>query len=111
LWWSGSEPPHPEDLTDRAQGAPPPFLELASHAFEAEGTQHVFYRGKDGHIIEIWWPRGGAPHAEDLTHRTGGPLASLGSGGAISHVFDAEGTQHVFYADTTGGITELWSSP
>jgi hypothetical protein len=109
LWWRSGETPHPEDLTDRSGGAPLPFLGLTSHVFDAEGTQHVFYRADNGHIIEIWWGPG-ETHQEDLTDRSpGAPLAVLGGGDAISHVFKAEGTQHVFYASTDNLITELWS--
>jgi hypothetical protein len=122
LWWRGSdEIPHPEDLTRRS-GGPLPWnglTRLASHVFDAEGSQHVFYREDNGHIIELWWMGGEAPHPEDLTDRSGGAPLAAGVGSlegfgpegqdAISHVFNAEGSQHVFYTSTHGRIIELWS--
>jgi hypothetical protein len=87
LWWRSGETPHAEDLTDRSGGAPLPFLGLTSHVFDAEGTQHVFYRADNGHIIEIWW-RPGEIHQEDLTDRSpGAPLAGLG--GAMRSVMSS----------------------
>lgn len=54
-----------------------------------------------------WWYPGGQPHHEDLTAQSGDTsLAS--SFKPASHVFDAEGTQHVFYTSTSDEIVELW---
>jgi hypothetical protein len=116
IWWHGSEPKHHEDLTDQS-GAPLPYLGLTGHFFETERTQHVFYRGapgqpEEGHIIEIWWQGANPKHHEDLTARSGAPLAVLGPGDPISHVVIADdpqaSTQHVFYLSTEG-VTELWA--
>ena len=27
----------------------------AAYMFDAQGTQHVVYRGSDNHIHELWW--------------------------------------------------------
>ena len=107
LWWRGGEFPH-WGYPMRARGAfPPPSAgDLTSHVFDAEGTQHVFYRGGDGHIIELWWRGSEAAHPEDLTVQSGG--APLAAGDPTSHVFDAEGTQHVFYTSVDFQIIELW---
>jgi hypothetical protein len=129
LWWRGSDTgPQFENLTERAGGGPVPSGKLASHVFEAEGTQHVFFRTdsfSSGHpdpaIVELWWG-GGAPHFENLNLRSGadvppglGPVPSPPPGSdPTCHVFVDERTQHVFYAaqpDTDTRlqpIIELW---
>ena len=47
------------------------------------------------------------PALQDLVVASGGcPLAV---GNPTSHVFNTEGTQHVFYTTTDDHIIELWS--
>jgi hypothetical protein len=131
LWWPGGSTgiPQFENLTERAGGGPVPSGRLASHVFEEERTQHVFFRtssfsqqSPDPAIVELWWQDGGAPHFENLNQRSGedfppgqgGPGAPVPDGDPTSHVFDAENTQHVFYttpsSDLSGlhEIIELW---
>jgi hypothetical protein len=46
------------DLTITSSGAPLVTSDpasLASHVFDAEGTQHLFYATGERHIIELWW--------------------------------------------------------
>jgi hypothetical protein len=69
--------------------------------------------GTDGHIVELWWDSNGwhyNEHYNDLTARTGAPLAV---GPPTGYVFDAQGTQHVIYRAAHGQqrdryIVELW---
>jgi hypothetical protein len=105
LWWRGADAAHPGDLM-RATGGKAPLAasDPASHVFAAEGTQHVFYRTADGHIIELWWRGGEAPHWGSLMN----PTAPLAVGNPASHVFAVEGSQHVFYRTGDGHIIELW---
>jgi hypothetical protein len=114
LTWSGRDgQPQWRDLT--VQSGPRTPLALSrpvGHVFDAEGTQHAFYIAEGGHVIELWWQGSGPPHLEDLTDRSGGPLAFTG-GGPVSHVFAGDGarrvgTQHVFYRTDDGAIFELW---
>ena len=42
--------------------------------FDSQGTQHVDYRGSDGHIHELWWD-GNGWHTNDLTGATGATVA------------------------------------
>ena len=132
LWWPGGSTgiPQFENLTERAGGGPVPSGRLASHVFEREGTQHVFFRtpsfserSPDPAIVELWWQGSGAPHFENLNERSGqdapsgqtGPGAPSPDGDPTSHVFDAENTQHVFYTTPNPEnsdlheIIELWS--
>ncbi len=98
------------DLT-AATGAPSTdYFNPHGYAFEAQGTQHVVYRGgDDSHVHELWWD-GNGWHHNDLTAATGAPLASFVW---KAYVFAAQGTQHVLYQttglqDNDGHIHELW---
>jgi hypothetical protein len=90
----------------------PAASDLASHVFDGESTQHVFYRSTDNQIIELWWGAASSAQATNLTQRSGAPLAA---GNPDSHVFAAEPTQHVFYraapGKVDGEIIELWWRP
>ncbi len=131
LWWPGGSTgvPQFENLTERAGGGPVPSGRLASHVFEREGTQHVFFRTPSFSerspapaIVELWWQGSGAPHFENLNERSGhdappgqtGPGAPSPDGDPTSHVIDAENTQHVFYTTPNPEnsdlheIIELW---
>jgi hypothetical protein len=58
LWWDANGW-HQNDLNTAAgvagtvqfDTAGPPF----GYSFNAQGTQHVVYRGRDNHIHELWW--------------------------------------------------------
>jgi len=108
-WLGSSGDPIWRDLIATATGkAPQAVGRPTTHVFDFENTQHVFYVGDNGHIIELWWRPGEAPHPEDLTDQSGGaPLAVFGSL-PVSHVFDFENTQHVFYVADNGHIREIW---
>jgi hypothetical protein len=54
------------DLT-AATGAPGAAGDPSGYVFDAQGTQHVNYRSRDGHVHELWWgAQGGWAHG-DLT--------------------------------------------
>ena len=74
--------------------------------FDAQGTQHVVYRGTDGHIHELWWDNAGWHH-NDLTAAAGAPASVSDPAG---YMFDAQGTQHVIYRGADSHIHELWWS-
>jgi hypothetical protein len=109
LSWSGGEDPLVRNLTDRSSGEPEPAVNApASHVFENE-TQHVFYTADNAHIIEMSWAPGQDPVARDLTRlsRGIGP-APLAASAPTSHVFDQEGTHHVYYVADNGNVIEMW---
>ena len=121
LSWRTGEDPVWRDLSGTSVGdglAPPAVSAPTSHVFTAaaELTQHVFYTGDNGHVIELWWPPNDIARHEDLTMQSGGaPLAPTNErqGTPASHVFGSEGTQHVFYQFTGPDfvdldIIELW---
>ena len=54
------------DLT-AVTGATAPAGDPSGYAFEWESTQHVVYRGVDGHVHELWWRPGPGNHDGDLT--------------------------------------------
>jgi hypothetical protein len=89
-------------------GAPLPAVGTpAGYAFEAEFTQHVYYRGTDGNIHELRWATAtnGWHYWGKPTQLTGAPLAS---GDPAGYVFDAQNTEHVVYLGVDGHIHELW---
>jgi hypothetical protein len=109
--WSDPTGWHTDDLT-AATGAPPPGSgSLVGYAFEAQGTQHVFYQDatpRDVHIHELWSDPTGW-HTDDLTAATGAPPANIGD--LAGYVFEPQGTQHVIYTAGLGAedhIHELW---
>jgi len=94
---------HHNDIS--AGGAPAAAGDPDGYVFEAQGTQHVVYRGTDAGIHELWWdPTYGWSHS-DLSAATGAPTAI---GGPDGYVFAAQATQHVVYRGTDAGIHELW---
>jgi Fungal fucose-specific lectin len=107
MWWDGSTW-HSQDLS-AATGAPA-GLEgaLAAYVDEAQAIQHVIYVGFDSHLYELWCDTEGW-HMTDLTTVTGtpGPIA----GTVAAYMFDAQGTQHVFFVGVDHKIYELWSDP
>jgi hypothetical protein len=103
LWWFPKGAPHNGDLT-AATGAPLTAGNPSGYMFEAEGTQHVVYRGQDAHIHEIWWNAQGNHH-NDLTAATGAPLAASDP---IGYTFNVAGTEHVTYVGIDKHIHELW---
>jgi hypothetical protein len=108
LVWSGAAAAKLNNLTQQS-GAPRADGDPASHVFHADGTQHVFYRAAaegdtDSEIIELWWRPGQQAQPARLSQRSGAPRAA---GDPVSHVFAEQGTQHVFYLDVEGGLTEL----
>jgi hypothetical protein len=105
--WLGSGSWQHNDLTNAASGAPQAVGNPKGYMFEAQGTQHVIYRGVDNHIHELWL--GGRPgwQHNDLTNaaRGGAPQAASDPKG---YVFGAQGTQHVIYRGVDNHIHELW---
>jgi hypothetical protein len=57
-----------------------------AYMFDAQGTQHVVYRGDDGHVHELWWD--GQWHTENLTGITNA-VRCLGD--PSGYVFVAQG--------------------
>ena len=118
-WWRpGQVGATHGDLTS-ASGAPTGAGPLTSHVVDDDAgdqhrsTQHVFYQSSDGHVRELWWSAAQAPSVGDLTAESGAPPARnvtdpIRSGALASHVFAAEGTQHVYFASQDGDVHELW---
>jgi hypothetical protein len=78
-------------------------------------TSSFSAQSPDPAIVELWWKGSGTPHFENLNERSGGdtppgqsgPGAPTPTGDPTSHVFDAEGTQHVFYSTPNAEHSEL----
>jgi hypothetical protein len=100
---------HRADLTGIAK-APTAAGDPDGYMFDAQGSQHVVYRGTDAHVHELWWDgKGSGWHHTDLTGIAKAPTAA---GDPDGYMFDAQGSQHVVYRGTgrgTGGhLHELW---
>jgi uncharacterized protein YjhX (UPF0386 family) len=104
LWWERNSGWNVSDLT-AATGAPAAAGNPHGYVFDAQGTQHVVYRGDDGHIVELWWQATDGWHLTDLTTVTG---AAAAAGDPTGYMFDAQGTQHVLYRSVDGHVVELW---
>ncbi len=70
---------------------------------DVDSTQHVVYRGIDGHIHELWY--NGAWHHNDLTDAADAPAAV---GDPSGYTWSADRTEHVVYRSSDGHIHELW---
>lgn len=81
-----------------ASGSPNPYI------FYRQGTLHAVYRGLDGHIHELWYSSSTGWAHNDLTQRTGAPLASDDPAGCVLHDVLL---QHVGYRGVDGHINEL----
>jgi hypothetical protein len=93
---------HMDDITAQtnatlAAGDPRGYM------FDAQGTQHIVYRGTDGHIHELYW--NGNWNTDDITAQAN---ATPAAGNPCGYVFNAQGTQHVDYRGTDGHIHELY---
>src|SRR6266581_2613540 len=108
---------HWVDLSFAAQGAPPggkvpdAASDLFGYAFEAQGTQHVFYRSGNNRLNELYWDNKGW-HWVDLSYVAQGapPGKSIpdAAGNLFGYVFNSQGTQHVFYRSTNNRLNELY---
>jgi hypothetical protein len=107
LWWD-TDGWHHNDLTNETGSPLAAIATPTGYVFAAQGTQHVDYVGQDGHIHELWWDSEGWHH-NDLTTRTGAPLAAVGN--PVGYVFAAQGSQHIDYLGQDHDIHELsWDS-
>jgi hypothetical protein len=88
-------------------GAPLADGQPTGYAYEAQLTQHVHYRGVDGHIHELRWgsDTNGWHYRGNLSALTGAPQAA---GDPRGYVFVQQDTQHVVYQGVDGHIHELW---
>ena len=92
------------DLTS-ATGAAGAAGDPHGYTWDVDSTQHVVYRGTDGHIHELWY--NGSWNRADLTSATG---AAGAAGDPHGYTWDVDSTQHVVYRGTDGHIHELWFS-
>ncbi len=91
------------DLTT-ATGATDAAGDPAGYTWDVDHTEHVVYRGTDGHIHELWTDTSGWNHG-NLTGSIGAPPAA---GDPAGYTWDVDHTEHVVYRGTDGHIHELW---
>jgi hypothetical protein len=103
LWWDSVNGWGIGNLTGTV-GTPLAAGDPCGYAFEGTATQHVVYRGVDGHIWELWWDAANGWGGGSLTNTTGAPMAA---GDPIGYVLAADSTQRVMYRAVDGHI---WSS-
>jgi hypothetical protein len=79
----------------------------SAYFWDDHGSQHVFYRGQNNHIYELYWrrreERPNWRHA-DLTEITGAPAAR---GSPAAHVWQDDERQCVFFRGEDNHIHEL----
>jgi len=102
LWFSLASNWNHNDLT-QATGAPGAASDPTGYTWDVDSTQHVVYRGTDGHIHELWFASDW--NHNDLTQATGAPSVA---GDPTGYTWDVDSTQHVVYRGTDGHIHELW---
>ena len=111
MFWVDEPPPRPprwdiNNLTNLT-GSPLAAGDPMGYVFRFKGTQHVVYRGTDGHIIELYWspnpPRWGF---YDISNAAGGPQAA---GDPMGYEFSF--CQHVVFRGMDGHIYELYWNP
>jgi hypothetical protein len=87
-------------------GAPQAAGDPVYYVWRGDKTQHILYRGLEGHIQELWyrqkqgWAYGGA-----LSARVGAPPAL---GNPAGYAWEKDQTQHVTYRGADTQIHELW---
>jgi hypothetical protein len=85
-------------------GAPLAASKPASYAWESDGTQHVFYRGADDFIHQLWFRKGTWNH-NPIGQKSGSPPAA---GDPSGFAWEVDKTQHVIYRGQDNQIQELW---
>lgn len=99
------------NLTDRARAAraagdPVVYLERAGTVLGRDYTQHVVYRGEDGHVHEFSLaPRQAGWQYANLTTEAGAPRAA---GDPAASFAQHGNVQHVFYRTADGAVYELY---
>jgi uncharacterized protein with PIN domain len=87
-------------------GAPPAAGDPTCYAWGKDGTQHIVYRGAEGHIHEIWFRKGtGWKYGNALSQMAGAPPTA---GEPSGYAWEGDGTQHVVYRGQDNHIHELW---
>ena len=109
LFWTKGEGWRRNDITQKSGDAPLADSDLTGYVFSYQQSQHVFYRGTDNHVHQLFWTKGEGWRHNDITQKSG--EAPPGIGDLASHVLidGGERTQHVFYrAADNSHIHQLW---
>jgi hypothetical protein len=77
------------------------------YVFDAQGTEHVLYRGVDARVHDLCGTPGVGWTDTDLTGATGAPLIA---GEPCGYVFKAQATQHVVFRGDDYHVHELSSA-
>lgn len=89
--------------------APDAASGLTGYAWEGNSSQHIDYRGADGHIHEIWGSvknnRWSGWKYFDVTRDAKAPNAA---GAPCSYAWEQDSSQHIVYRSADGHIHELW---
>ncbi|TDU80683.1 hypothetical protein [Streptomyces sp. KS 21] len=104
LWFHHGSGWNHNDLTTAAPGNVA-ALGLTGYTWDVDQTQHVVYRGTDGHVHELWFHHGSGWNHNDLT--TAAPGSPEPHGLPTGYTWDVDQTQHVVYLGPHG-IDELW---
>jgi len=105
LYWMAAKGWRHASLTAGTQGAPLAAGDPVGYTFAQDESNHVVYRGQDGHIHDLRFTRAEGRVHNNLSGSTGAPTAAGDPTGYIFHVFPS---QHVQYRGTDGHIYELY---
>jgi len=81
-----------------------PFAYYTPH----DDTHQVVYRGRDGHLYELYWPGVAPVSGWDLTGLSGAPAAT---GNPTAYYSAGTNTKHVMYRSADGRLHEIWWVP
>lgn len=107
---SGQEEWSHVDLTMEAGGIPVSASDPMGYVWEGDSSQHIVYRGVDGHIHELWRRIDGSGWEKwlhvDLTLEADGSPESAGD--PMGYAWEGDSTQHVIYRGADGNVHKLW---
>ncbi|MGI8667697.1 MAG: hypothetical protein ACR2N4_17005 [Jatrophihabitans sp.] len=103
LWFNGSWHHNDLSVASHAPAGAAPAGGPYGYTWSVDHTQHVVFRGVDGHVHELWF--NGSWHHNDLSTAAAAPLAS---GGVAGYTWSVDSTEHVVYRGVDGHVHELW---
>ena len=106
LWWSNGQWTH-QNLSQLAGNTPAAAGDPSSYVTPGTGSHHIYFRGVDSGIHELWWNDGQWTH-QNLSQLAGNTPAAAGD--PSSYVTPGTGSHHIYFRGVDSSIHELWWS-